>query len=174
MDINELGYGPHETNVETFVGNIAFTNGTEIGLVFWWVELLVFFIKIRNYIFDCTLLGLGNLNLRKNTLGRLAINSSLIFLISGLSSIGSRMDCSSSYSASILSLEYLNKERHTFYLLMSIIISAIILLSKGSVVTLDTLRMVAPKGCLLIPSYLKFSMSKKSAIILCRLVRSYL
>lgn len=62
MDINELGDGPHKANVETFVGNIAFANGAEIGLVFWWVELLVFFIKIRNYIFDCTFLGLGNLN----------------------------------------------------------------------------------------------------------------
>ncbi len=54
------------------------------------------------------------------------------------------------------------------------IISAIIFRSKGSVVMLETLRIVAPKGCLLIPSYLKFSMSKKRAMIRWRLVRSYL
>jgi hypothetical protein len=41
------------------------------------------------------------------------------------------------------------------------------------VVTLEMLRMVAPKGCLLIPSYLKFSISRKRAMILCLLVRSY-
>jgi len=37
----------------------------------------------------------------------------------------------------------------------------------------ETFKMVAPKGCFLMPSYLKFSMSKNKAMILWRFVRSY-
>ena len=60
-------------------------------------------------------------------------------------------------------LNFIN--RNTFYRFMSMIISAIILRSNASVVTLEILRMVAPKGCRLMPSYLKFSMSKNKAMI---------
>lgn len=60
----------------------------------------------------------------------------------------------------------------TFYRFMSIIMSAIILRSYPSVVTLEMFRMVAPKGCRLMPSYLKFSINKNRAMILWRLVRS--
>jgi hypothetical protein len=52
--------------------------------------------------FDCDIL----VNLFQITFGRLAMNSSLIFLSSGLYSMGSRIDCYSSKRASILSLEY--------------------------------------------------------------------
>lgn len=46
-------------------------------------------------------------------------------------------------------------------------ISAIIFRSKGSVVRCEMLNMVDPKGCFLIPSDLKFSMSRKMAMMRC-------
>lgn len=62
MNVDEFGDGSHEAHVETIVGDVALFDGIESGLSFRRVEFLVFFIKIRNYVFDCTLLGLGNLS----------------------------------------------------------------------------------------------------------------
>lgn len=107
MNIDKFWNWSHKTHIETFVWNVTLLDCIKGWLCFRWVKFLVFFIKIRNYVLDCTFLRLGNLsNQGQRTLGRLAINSSLIFLSSGLSSRGSRMDCSSSKRVSILILEY--------------------------------------------------------------------
>lgn len=52
MDIDKLGDWAHEADIKAVVVNITLFNSVEIGLGLGWIEFFVFFIKIRNYIFD--------------------------------------------------------------------------------------------------------------------------
>lgn len=56
MNIDEFGNRSHEANVETVIRNVTLADGIESGLSLGWIQFLVFFIKIRNYVFDCTFL----------------------------------------------------------------------------------------------------------------------
>lgn len=62
MNVNKVGNWAHESDIETLIGNVSFLDGVEGRLGLRWVEFFVFFIKIRNYVLNCTFFGLGNLS----------------------------------------------------------------------------------------------------------------
>ena len=62
MNVNKVRNWAHESNIETLIGNVAFLNGVKSRLCLRRVEFFVFFIKIRNYVLNCTFFGLGNLS----------------------------------------------------------------------------------------------------------------
>lgn len=105
-DIKKGRDGPHETYVKAIVGHLLLLDGGKIDLSLRREVLLISFIEIRNNSMHLTALVLRNLHNTLLTLGKLAMNSSLIFLISGRSSIMSMSPWASSLSSSILILEY--------------------------------------------------------------------
>lgn len=105
-DIEEGGDGPHEADVETVVGHLLLLDGGAVDLGLRREVLLISFIEIGNHSVHLAALVLRNLHNPGLTLGRLAMNSSLIFFISGRSSTMSMSPCASSLSSSILILEY--------------------------------------------------------------------
>lgn len=98
--------GSHETDVEAIIGNLLLLDGGSVDLSLGREVLLISFIEIGNNGMHLTAFVLRNLPNTLTTLGRLAMNSSLIFLISGRSSTISMSPWASSWSSSILILEY--------------------------------------------------------------------
>jgi hypothetical protein len=173
-DFDKSGDRPHESYIKTVVRTLLLFDGRPVDFKLGRVAFFVLLVEIGDYVIDFTLFRLRNLQHLTITLGSPAINSSRSFLIYGRSSNISIITCSSSWSVSILAFEYWNRAGTTFYRLESITKSAISLRSYGSVVFCDVLRIVAPKGCFLIPSDLKFSINKKRATMRCWFVRSYI